>query len=45
VHLIVDVPTDLDDTSEDLLRQLAEHRKESVLDESGGLFRRRRAKK
>jgi molecular chaperone DnaJ len=45
VHLVVDVPTDLDDTSEDLLRQLAEHRKEPVLDEVGGLFRRRKAKK
>ena len=28
VHLVVDVPTDLDDTSRDLLRQLAEHRGE-----------------
>ena len=45
VHLVVDVPTELDDTSEDLLRQLAEHRHESVLEESGGLFRRRKAKK
>ncbi len=45
VHLVVDVPTDLDDASEDLLRQLAEHRNEPVLDESGGLFRRRKAKK
>ncbi len=45
VHLVVDVPTELDDTSEDLLRQLADHRKEPVLDGSGGLFRRRRAKK
>ena len=46
VHLVVDVPTELDDASEDLLRQLAEHRNEPVLDEpSGGLFRRRKAKK
>lgn len=45
VHLVVDVPTELDDASEELLRQLAEHRKESVLEASGGLFHRRKAKK
>lgn len=45
VHLVVDVPSELDDTSEDLLRQLAEHRQEPVLEASGGLFRRRKAKK
>jgi molecular chaperone DnaJ len=45
VHLVVDVPTELDDTSEDLLRQLAVHRQESVLQGSAGLLRRRKAKK
>jgi molecular chaperone DnaJ len=45
VHLIVDVPTELDDTTEDLLRQLAVHRHEPVLEASGGLFHRRKAKK
>jgi molecular chaperone DnaJ len=45
VHLVVDVPTELDDTTEDLLRQLAEHRHEPVLEASGGLFHRRKAKK
>ena len=32
VHIVVDVPTDLDDISEQLLRQLAEHRNEPVLE-------------
>ena len=45
VHLVVDVPTELDDTSRDLLRQLAEHRGESVKEHSGGLFSRRRSSK
>ena len=45
VHLVVDVPTELDDASEELLRQLAEHRKEPVLEATGGLFHRRKAKK
>jgi len=45
VHLAVDVPSDLDETSEDLLRKWAEHRGEVVHEPSGGLFRRRRAKK
>ena len=42
VHLTVDVPTELDDVERDLLRQLAEHRGESVAEaHSGGLFRKR----
>ena len=41
----VDVPTELDDTSRDLLRQLAEHRGESVNEETGGLFSRKRGAK
>ena len=41
VHLVVDVPTDLDETSAALLRELAEHRGETVVAESGGFFRRR----
>jgi molecular chaperone DnaJ len=45
VHLVVDVPTELDDASETLLRQLAEHRNEPVLEAAGGLFHRRKAKK
>ncbi|MGD1013588.1 MAG: J domain-containing protein [Acidimicrobiales bacterium] len=45
VHLVVDVPTELDDTSRDLLRQLAEHRGESVNEETGGLFSRKRGAK
>ena len=45
IHLTVDVPTELDETSEDLLRQLAEHRGEVVNEPSGGLFRRRRGSK
>jgi molecular chaperone DnaJ len=45
VHLVVDVPTELDEASEDLLRQWAEHREEAVREPSGGLFRRRKAKK
>jgi len=45
VHLVVDVPSELDETSEDLLRKWAEHRGEVVYEPSGGLFRRRRAKK
>jgi len=39
------VPTELDDASETLLRQLAEHRNEPVLEAAGGLFHRRKAKK
>jgi molecular chaperone DnaJ len=45
VHLVVDVPTELDDASEDLLRQWAAHREEAVRESSGGLFHRRKAKK
>jgi molecular chaperone DnaJ len=45
IHLTVDVPTELDDGSEELLRQWAEHRKEEVSEPSGGLFHRRKAKK
>jgi molecular chaperone DnaJ len=45
VHLVVDVPTDLDETSADLLRQLATHRGEAVQEHSGGLFSRRRGAK
>lgn len=45
VHLIVDVPTELDATSEELLRQLAEHRKEEVVEPSVGLFHRKRGSK
>jgi molecular chaperone DnaJ len=45
VHLVVDVPSELDETSEGLLRQWAEHRREVVNEESGGLLRRRKAKK
>ena len=41
VHLVVDVPTELDETSATLLRELAEHRGEPVAVESGGFFRRR----
>ena len=43
VHLIVDVPTELDETSKDLLRQLAQHRGEPVKEHTGGLFSRRRS--
>ncbi|HEY1222566.1 MAG TPA: molecular chaperone DnaJ [Acidimicrobiales bacterium] len=45
VHLVVDVPTDLDDASRDLLRQLAEHRGEKINEETGGLFSRKRGAK
>ena len=45
VHLVVDVPTDLDDTSSELLRQLAAHRGEAVSAPTGGLFSRRRGAK
>ncbi len=45
VHLVVDVPTELDDTSRELLRQLAEHRGEIVSEDTGGLFSRRRGAK
>lgn len=45
VHLVVDVPTEIDETTEDLLRQLAAHRGESVHEHAGGLFHRRRGSK
>jgi molecular chaperone DnaJ len=45
VHLLVDVPSELDSVSEDLLRQLAEHRDEPVVEPSAGLFHRRRGAK
>jgi molecular chaperone DnaJ len=46
VHLVVDVPVELDEQSETLLRQWAEHRQEAVREPSGGgLFHRRKAKK
>jgi molecular chaperone DnaJ len=45
VHLVVDVPTSLDDTSADLLRQLASHRGEAVKEHAGGLFSRHRGAK
>ena len=45
VHLVVDVPRDLDETSSDLLRQLAAHRGEDVRAEASGLFSRRRGAK
>jgi molecular chaperone DnaJ len=45
IHLTVDVPTELDEESETLLRSWAQHRHEAVNEPSGGLFRRRKAKK
>jgi molecular chaperone DnaJ len=45
VHVVVDVPSELDDTSRELLRQLAEHRGEKVNEDNGGLFSRRRGAK
>jgi molecular chaperone DnaJ len=45
IHLTVDVPHDLDEESETLLRQWAEHREEIVNESNGGIFRRRKAKK
>jgi molecular chaperone DnaJ len=45
IHLVVDVPTELDATTTDLLRQLAEHRGEKIHEHSGGLFSRKRGAK
>ena len=45
VHLVVDVPSELDETSEELLRQFAQHRGEVVAEPTGGLFHRRRSAK
>ncbi len=44
VHLVVDVPDDLDETSADLLRQLAAHRGEPVREHAPRLFSRRAKK-
>ena len=41
VHIVVDVPTELDDTEQDLLRQFAAHSDEVVHEAHGGLFRKR----
>ena len=42
VHLVVDVPRELDEVERDLLRQLAQHRGEDVAEQhAGGLFRKR----
>ncbi len=46
VHVDVAVPTDLDETTEDLLRQLAAHRGETVAEpHAGGLFSRLRSRR
>jgi molecular chaperone DnaJ len=45
IHLTVDVPSELDEESETLLRTWAEHRQEAVNEPSGGFFHRRKAKK
>ena len=45
VHLVVDVPVELDDTSRDLLHQLAAHRGEKVHEQGSKLFSRRRGAK
>jgi molecular chaperone DnaJ len=45
VHLEVEVPTELDAQSEDLLRQWAEHRGEAVDAPATGLFHRRRSRR
>jgi len=45
VHLVVDVPTELDDVERDLLRQLAAHRGEEVAEHHGGGLFRKRAKR
>jgi molecular chaperone DnaJ len=45
VPLVVDVPTDVDETSADLLRQLAAHRGEAVREHAPRFFSRRGAKK
>jgi len=44
-EMVVDVPTELDDESEQLLRTWAEHRQEAVSEPQGGFFHRRKAKK
>ena len=45
VHLVVDVPTSLDEASAGLLRQLAAQWGEAVHEEPAGLFGRRRSKR
>jgi molecular chaperone DnaJ len=45
VHLVIDVPDELDETSADLLRQLAKHRGEPVRDASAKRFARHRGSK
>ena len=42
VHVIVDVPTELDDVERDLLTQLAAHQGHEVPASHGGLFRKRK---
>jgi molecular chaperone DnaJ len=44
VHLAIEIPTELDETSEALLRQFAEHRNEAV-DTAHGIFHRKGKKK
>lgn len=45
VHLVVDVPTDLDETSEGLIRQLAAHWGHEIPEGHHGFFSRRRGAK
>ncbi len=45
VHVVVDVPTELDETSSDLLRQLAAHRGEAVTEVGTHRFARHRGAK
>ena len=45
VHLMVDVPTELDETTETMLRELAAHRGEEVREEHHGLLSRLRGSK
>ncbi len=44
-HLVVDVPSELDEASESLIREFASHRGEVVNEPHGGLFHRRRGSK
>ncbi len=46
VHIVVDVPTNLDEEAEAIFRQLAEHQGDAVNEpQDGGLFHRRKVKK
>jgi len=45
VHLRVDIPDDLDEESDRLLRELAEHRGEAVTEPHAGLFSRLRSRR